>query len=284
MVLAAPGPLLTPPPSSSPPKTPHRSYSAQTRSQDEEKNPSPKPYLPPQTRTRHRRAHRPHVPTLMRGNTPPTTRSPPHLSRRTGNPPNLQRVTVSEEERGGRDPTSRRTPMRAAPDCRPPPTARHASQQQHQPPPPATRRSPQGAASRHGEGGQSLRRTAALRRTSGCGPRPGPPPPPQSAPPTQPLTTRSLPTTTGRRKGGHPVVSNRPLHRAMQQRCHHASASARSPSWPPMPRPRLQRAATARREKVQLRIREQSFSLVSDPLMMQTVSYGTYLPKGIYGT
>ena len=30
MVLAAPGLLLTPPPSSSPPKTPHRSYSAQT--------------------------------------------------------------------------------------------------------------------------------------------------------------------------------------------------------------------------------------------------------------
>jgi hypothetical protein len=30
MVLAAPGPLLTPPPSSSPPKTPYRSYSAQT--------------------------------------------------------------------------------------------------------------------------------------------------------------------------------------------------------------------------------------------------------------
>ena len=88
----------------------------------------PKPHLPPQTRTRHRRAHRPHVPTLTRGNTLPTTRSPPHRSRRTGNPPNLQPVTVSEEERGGRDPTSRRTPMRAAPDCRPPPTARHASQ------------------------------------------------------------------------------------------------------------------------------------------------------------
>ena len=44
MVLAAPGPLLTPPPSSPPPKTPFRSYSAQTRSQNEEKNP------PPQTR------------------------------------------------------------------------------------------------------------------------------------------------------------------------------------------------------------------------------------------
>ena len=64
----------------------------------------------------------------MRGNTPPTMRSPPHRSRLTGDPPNLQSVTVGEEERGGRDPTSRRTPMRAAPDCRPPPTARHASQ------------------------------------------------------------------------------------------------------------------------------------------------------------
>ncbi len=133
-----------------------------------------------------------------------------------------------------------------------------APQQKHQPPPPATRRSPQGAVSRHGEGGQSRRRTAAPHRTAGCGPRPGPPPPPP-APPQQPLATRSLPTTTGLRKGGHPVVSNRPLHRVMQQRCHHASASARSPSWPPMPRPRLQRAATARREKVQLHIREQSF-------------------------
>ena len=48
--------------------------------------------------------------------------------------------------------------------------------QQHQQPPPATRRSPQGAASRHGEGGQSWRRTAATRHTVGCGPRPGPAP------------------------------------------------------------------------------------------------------------
>jgi hypothetical protein len=51
-----------------------------------------------------------------------------------------------------------------------------APQQQHQPPTPATRRSPQGAAPRHGEGGQSRRRTAAPRHTAGCGPRPGPPP------------------------------------------------------------------------------------------------------------
>jgi hypothetical protein len=43
MVLASHGLLLTPPPSSSPPKTPHWSYSAQTRSQNEEKK------HPPQT-------------------------------------------------------------------------------------------------------------------------------------------------------------------------------------------------------------------------------------------
>jgi hypothetical protein len=41
MVLAAPDLLLTPPPSSSPPKTPHRSYSAQIQSQNEEKIPHP---------------------------------------------------------------------------------------------------------------------------------------------------------------------------------------------------------------------------------------------------
>jgi hypothetical protein len=109
------------------------------------KKPPPKPYLPPQTRTRHRRSHRPHVPMLMRGNAPPTTRSPPHQSRQKGNPPNRQPATVGEEELGGRDPTSRRTSMRAAPDCRPPLTARHASQPRSSTshPPPATRSSPQ---------------------------------------------------------------------------------------------------------------------------------------------
>jgi hypothetical protein len=56
-----------------PPKTPHWSYSNQTRSQDEEKNPPPKPYLPPQTRTRHRRGHRPHVPMHNTLSTPPIT-------------------------------------------------------------------------------------------------------------------------------------------------------------------------------------------------------------------
>jgi hypothetical protein len=202
---------------------------------------------------------------LMRGNTPPTTRSPPHRSRPTGNPPNRQPATVGEEERGGRDPMSRRTPMRAAPDCRPPPTARHASQ-----PRSSTSQPPQQQDTVHRE----LRPGTGKGASTGAGPlgratrpaagRARAPPPPTTAPPQQPHTTRPPPTTTGRRKGEYPVVSNWPLHCAMQQRCHHASASARSPSWPPMPRPRLQRAATARREKVQLLIREQSFPWTSD--------------------
>ena len=60
MVLAEPGLHLTPPPSSSPPKTSFQSYSAQIRSHNEEKTPPKKPYLPLQTRTGHRRSHRPH--------------------------------------------------------------------------------------------------------------------------------------------------------------------------------------------------------------------------------
>jgi hypothetical protein len=40
---------------------------------------------------------------------------------------------------------------------------------------------------------------------------------------------------------------------------HHTSASAQSQSLPPMPRPRLQRAATACQETIQLPIVEQNF-------------------------
>ena len=55
---------------------------------------------------------------------------------------------------------------------------------------------------------------------------------PLRRPPRHSSPTRHVPLQQqqGRRKGGHPVVSNRPLHRSMQQRCHHASASAPSPS------------------------------------------------------
>jgi hypothetical protein len=57
--------------------------------------------------------------------------------------------------------------------------------------------------------------------------------------------------------------ANGPSTVALQQRCHHTSASAGSPSWQPMPRPRLQRAATARPEKIQLPIAEQNFPVAS---------------------
>jgi hypothetical protein len=201
------------------------------------------------------------VPILMRGNTPPTTRSPPHRSRPSRKP---TQPTTRHSLRGR---TGRERPdveadvdeggprLQAATDR----AACAAAPHQHQPPPPSTRRSPQRAVPRHGEGGQRLRRTAAPRHTANGGPRPGRAPAAARPAVVAPhATPRPPPTTTGRRKGGCPVVSNRPLHRAMQQRCQHASASAQSPSWPPMPRPHLQRAATARREKVQLPIAEQN--------------------------
>ena len=141
------------------------------------------------------------VPMLMRGNTPPTTRSAPHRSRRTGNPPNLQPVTVSEEERGGRDPTSRRTPMRAAPDCRQTQTAWHESQTRS-----STSHPPQQQDSVHrelrpGTGKGASTGAGPLRRATrqAAGPARAPPPPPP-APPPQPHTTRPPPTTTGRGK------------------------------------------------------------------------------------
>ena len=112
----------------------------------------------------------------MRGNTPPTTRSPPHRSRPAGNPPNRQPATVGKEERGRRGPTSRRTLDEGGPRSQAA-TDRAlcaAAPHQHQSPPPTTRRSPQRAASRHGEGGQRRRRTATQRHTAVGGPRPGP--------------------------------------------------------------------------------------------------------------
>jgi hypothetical protein len=92
MVLADPGPLLTPPSSSSPRRPLTCPTPPKLDPRMKRRTPPPKPYLPLQTRTRHRRSHRPHVPMLMRV-TPPTMRSPPHQSRLTENPPNLQPST-----------------------------------------------------------------------------------------------------------------------------------------------------------------------------------------------
>jgi hypothetical protein len=52
--------------------------------------------------------------------------------------------------------------------------------------------------------------------------------------------------------------ANGPCTAALQQRCHRTSASARSPSWPPTPGPRLQRAATIWPERTQLSVLRES--------------------------
>jgi hypothetical protein len=172
------------------------------------------------------------VPMLMRGNTLPQRVLHPTHHVRAGSPPNRQPATVSEEERGGRGPSSRRTSMRAAPNCSPPPTAWHAStprtSTRH---PPNNKMQSTGSCAPCTGKGDSAGAGPQRRATRQAAGRARAAPPPPTAPPTQPHTTRPPPTTTGLRKGGHPVVSNLPLHRAMQQRCHHASASARSLSW-----------------------------------------------------
>ena len=121
---------------------------------------------------------------LMRGNTPPTTRSPPHRSRPTGNAPNRQPATVGEEERGGRDPTSRRTSIRAAPDCKPPPTARHASQ-----PRSSTSHPPQQQDAVHRELRPGTGKGASAAHLPRLRAAPRAPPPPPPAPPPQPATS-----------------------------------------------------------------------------------------------
>jgi hypothetical protein len=151
------------------------------------------------------------VPMLMRGNTPPTTRSPPHQSRPTGNPPNRQPATVGEEERGGRGPTSRRTSMRAAPDCKAPLTARHEPT-----PRTSTSHPPQQQDAVH----SVLRPGTGKGASAGAGPphratRPaagsyrGPPPPPP-APLTQSHTTRS-PANNNRMQKGRMSCHQQPV-------------------------------------------------------------------------
>ena len=74
-----------------------------------------------------------------------------------------------------------------------------------------------------------------------------------------PTTRPPHPRQQDGRKTGVLSSENGPSTVTLQQRCHRTSASARSPSWPPMPRPRLQRSATDRPEKIQLPSAEQNF-------------------------
>jgi hypothetical protein len=128
--------------------------------------------------------------------------------------------------------------MRSPPDCKPPPTAWHAP-----PPSTSTSHTPQQQDEVHSERpctGKGASAGAGLPRSATrqvAGRARGPPPPPP-APPTQSHTPRS-PANNNRTQKGRMSCHQQPaFHHAMQQRCHHASASARSPPWPLMPRPR----------------------------------------------
>jgi len=95
------------------------------------------------------------------------------------------------------------------------------------------------------------------RRDSFCSPRP------EHAhatdrPATATFTPRPAHTRIGSRQDRRPVVSKRPLHSRAAAKMSPTSASARSPSWPPMPGPYLQRAATVWPERIQVPIAEQN--------------------------
>jgi hypothetical protein len=147
------------------------------------------------------------------------------------------------------------------------------------------------------EGSHLRQRTASSRHANGGGPRP------ETGPHHNSPSHRNLPRHTpcqpqchhrpgarprlpcpvpacsgqplpGKRSFSFPLLhrisvlssANGPSTAALQQRCHRTSASARSPSWPPMPGPHLQRAATVRPERIQLPIVEQNF-LIKDIIM-----------------
>jgi hypothetical protein len=144
--------------------------------------------------------------------------------------------------------------MRAAPDCRPPQTVWHVSQPRSS----STSHPPQQQDAVHremlpstGKGARAGTGPLLFVTLQAAGPAPAADRPAATAPHDTSPTNNNRPEEMR--------TSCRQQQAPPPQRCHHVSASAQSPSWLPMPSPRLQRAATARREKVQLHIREQSF-------------------------
>ncbi len=147
------------------------------------------------------------MPTLTRDNTPPTTCSPPHQSRQTGNPSNLRPATVSEEEHGGRDQTSRRTSMRAAPECRQSPTAWHAAQPRSS----STSHTPQQQEAVHRElhpGTGKGARTQDRCSSPHGRPRAPPGPRPRRRPPRPRSPTRHVPCQQKQAGGNEDILSS----------------------------------------------------------------------------
>ena len=108
----------TPPHFSSPPKTPLRSYSAQTPPRNG--NPTPPP---PGGRVGHRRGREARTgprPTQTHCDPPATARLRRGRPLTTLQPTKRQPASVGAVEQGGRVTTARQTTTRAAPGCRPP--------------------------------------------------------------------------------------------------------------------------------------------------------------------
>jgi len=134
-------------------------------------------------------------------------------------------------------------------------------------PPPSARKSGAGEARRRvgrrrGRLPSSVRQSLRTLVMQSSAPAPGAPSPWDSA--LGAIEDTSRPSHPGQQDGGKTDVlssANHPSTVAPQRRCHRTSASAWSPSWPPMPRPHLQRAATVRQKKIQLPIAEQNFSI-----------------------
>jgi hypothetical protein len=87
----------------------------------------------------------------------------------------------------------------------------------------------------------------------------GTPKPPPAPPPPHP---RSRPRANHDRLRGKPDClpeAHGPSAVALQQRCHRASAPARRPSWPPMPRPRPQRPQLPGESRIRSPLRNRIF-------------------------
>jgi hypothetical protein len=193
--------------------------------------PAPVPATPPATRCRPQH-------TLLRPTIPETRTQPATGTTRRTPTTRCHRAWAS----------SGRRPQTAA--CDPPTVAGNPQKREQLP------------ASLHGEGGHRRRRTATPRYAGGGGPRPGTVPADVRPADT---TTNDTPPANNNKMAGRQMSCRHPRqpapqgHRVMQQRCRHASASARSPSWQPMPRPRLQRAATTGQRRLSSPLRNRIF-------------------------
>ena len=212
--------------------------------------------------------------------------STPHRSRPAGHPTNRQPCAVGAEEREydeGRDVEAdgeRRRPQSAA--------RRRRSVGQLRRPTPQRRQAATEGLPRHRLPRRHTPAVAEMRKQHDGRRRGRPPSAAHHRPACREITSTRIPTTTSHGRGTptptpdppppHPRSRPRADHDelrgkpdflseahgpstvALQQRCHRASAPARRPSWPPMPRPRPQRPPPPGERPVKSPYRNRIFS------------------------